>query len=51
MLVVIGVVDGHIIGGKMLRVRIPCVGRGHRDLKDGYGAIEFMACGFPGVEV
>ena len=28
MLVVIGVINGHIIGGKMLRVRIPWVGRG-----------------------
>ena len=51
MLVVVGVIDSHIICGKMFRVRVPCVGRGHRDLKDGCGAVEFMTCGLPGVEV
>ena len=50
MLVVIGVVDGHIIGGKMLRVRIPWVGRGYGDLEDGGDAVEFMTGGLPGVE-
>ena len=50
MLVVIGVINGHIIGGKMLRVRIPWVGRGHGDLEDGGDAVEFMAGGLPGVE-
>ena len=50
MLVVIGVIDGQIVGGKMLRVRIPWVGRGHGDLEDGGDAVEFMAGGLPGVE-
>ena len=50
MLVVIGVINGHIIGGKMLRVRIPWVSRGHGDLEDGCDAVEFMAGGLPGVE-
>ena len=51
MLVVVGVIDSHIICGKMFRVRIPCVGASHWDLKDGCGAVEFMTCWFPGVEI
>ena len=51
MLMVGGVVDSHIICGKMFRVRVPCVGGGHWELKDGCGAVEFMTCGFPGEEV
>ena len=50
MLVVIGVINGHIVSGKMLRVRIPGVGRSHGDLEDGGDAVEFMTGGLPGVE-
>ena len=45
MLVVIGVINGHIIGGKMLRVGIPWVDRGHGDLENGGDAVEFMVGG------
>ena len=47
MLVVIGVINGHVVGGKMLRVRIPWVSRGHGDLENGGDAVEFMVGGFP----
>ena len=50
MLVVIGIVDGHIICGKMLRVGIPWVNRGHGDLENGGDAVEFMVGGLSGME-
>ena len=51
MLVVVGVIDSHIIYGKMLRVGVPGVGGGHWDLKDRCWTVKFMACWFPGVEI
>ena len=51
MLMVVGVIDSHIICGKMFRVRVPGVGGGHWDLKDGCWAVNVMTCGFPCVEI
>ena len=42
MLMVVGLVDSHIICGKMFRVRIPGIGGGHWDLKDRCWAVKFM---------
>ena len=51
MLMVVGVVDSHIICGKVFRVGIPSVGGGHQDLGNRCWAVTFMTCGLSGVEV
>ena len=51
MLMEVGVVDSHIICGKVFRVGIPSVGGGHQDLENRFEAVKFMTGGLSGVEV
>ena len=51
MLMVVGVVDSHIICGKVFRVGIPSVGGGHQDLRNRCWTVKFMVGFLSCVEV